>query len=83
MRRKEHVKMKERKAADIMTTPVVTVTKDTVLTDAIRLLLRWHISGMPVVDERGKLIGILSEHDIMNFAFSGDAADTKVEEAMS
>lgn len=75
--------MKAHKASDIMTTTVITATKDMRLTDVIKLLLRWHISGLPVVDEGGNLIGIISEHDIMNFAFSGEAGDTRVEQAMS
>lgn len=74
--------MKTRKASDIMTTTVVTAKKDMLLTQCIGLLLRWHISGLPVVDDDGKLIGLLTEHDILNFTFSGDAGDTKVEEAM-
>lgn len=53
------------------------------LTDVIKLLLRWHISGVPVVDEDGKLMGIITEHDMMNFTLSGDAADTKVHEVMT
>jgi CBS domain-containing protein len=75
--------MKTHKAADIMTSPVITVSPDTLLTGVIKILLRWHISGLPVVDPAGKLVGIITEHDIMNFTFSGDAADTRVEEAMT
>lgn len=75
--------MKIRHASDIMTTPVITAHKDMRLTDAISLLLRWHISGIPVVDDEGKVIGLVSEHDVLNFAFDGHAAETTVEEAMS
>jgi len=75
--------MKTTKALDIMTAPVVTARPDMLLDEVIRLLLRWHISGLPVVDDGGRLVGVISEHDVMNFAFSGDAADTRVEEAMS
>ena len=75
--------MKARHASDIMTKPVITAGRDMKLTKAIDLMLRWHISGMPVVDEGGKLIGIISELDIMNFAFDGLAHETTVEEAMS
>lgn len=75
--------MKSRKAKDIMSTPVVVARKDMRLTEAITLLLRWHISGMPVVDSSGKLVGIVTEHDIMNFGLSGNAADTPVEKAMT
>ena len=75
--------METKKAAEIMTTTVITARKDMLLTDVIKLLLRWHISGLPVVDETNHVIGIISEHDLMNFAFSGEAGDTRVEEAMT
>jgi CBS domain-containing protein len=75
--------MKTRKASDIMTTPVVTTRPDAKLTDVIKLLLRHHISGVPVVDESGKLVGVITEYDIMNFAQSGDAATTTASEAMT
>src|SRR4030066_721550 len=74
--------MKTKKAADIMTTNVITVKKDMVLTDVIALLLRWHISAMPVVDDEGKMVGIVSEIDLVNLTFDGNAADTTVEEIM-
>lgn len=73
----------KRHASDIMTTPVITARPDMKLTDVIDLLLRWHISGLPVVDEAGKLVGIVSEHDVMNFAFDGHAGEVTVAEAMS
>ena len=66
-----------------MTRHVVTARRDTLLTDAMDLLLRHHISGLPVVDDDSNLVGIITEHDIMNFAMSGDADDTKVEAAMT
>jgi CBS-domain-containing membrane protein len=74
--------MKTLKAADIMTTNVITVKKDVVLTEVIALLLRWHISAMPVVDDEGKMVGIISEIDLVNLTFDGNAADTTVEEVM-
>ena len=73
----------KRTARDIMTTTVITVKGDVILTDVIKLLLRWHISGLPVVDDEGKLVGIITEHDLMNFALSGNAADTRVSEVMT
>jgi CBS domain-containing protein len=75
--------MKARCAADFMTYPVVTVAPGALLMEAIKLLLRHHISGLPVVAADGGLVGIITEHDIMNFALSGNAADTTVEEAMT
>jgi len=75
--------MKNKTAKDIMKTGVVTVKEDTVVTAAIRLMLENDISTLPVVDADDKLVGIMSEHDIINFTFSGDADDTKVSEAMT
>jgi len=75
--------MKNRTAKDIMKTDVVTVMADTVVLDAIRLMLDNDISTLPVVDDDNRLIGVVSEHDIMNFTFSGDAGDTRVREAMT
>jgi CBS-domain-containing membrane protein len=74
--------MKTTKAADIMTTNVVTTKKDMVLTDVIALLLRWHISAMPVVDDDNNMIGIVSEIDLVNITLDGNARDTTVEEVM-
>jgi CBS-domain-containing membrane protein len=74
--------MKTTKAADIMTTNVITAKKDMLLTDVIALLLRWHISALPVVDYEDKIVGIVSEIDLVNLTFDGNAADTTVEEVM-
>src|SRR5580700_9684580 len=52
-------------ARDVMTTPVVSVTPATRTRDAIELMLSHHLSGLPVVDEAGKLVGILSEGDFV------------------
>lgn len=73
----------KRTARDIMTDTVIVVREDMVVTDVIKLLLRWHISGLPVVDSEEKLVGIITEHDLMNFAISGEAADTRVSEVMT
>ncbi len=53
------------KARDIMTTDVVTVTPDTEITQAAKLLLENHFNGLPVVDDRGKLIGIICQDDLI------------------
>ncbi len=74
--------MRNKTAAEVMTRDVVTVKADIVLVQAMQMLLTHNISGLPVVDENDKLIGIITEHDIMNFAFSGNADNTIVREAM-
>lgn len=75
--------MKNRVASDIMTREVVSVGIHEPLTKAIRLMLDAGISGMPALDDKGLLVGIISEHDLMNFAFSGNANETTVKEAMT
>lgn len=55
---------------DYMATDVVTVTPDMDIHRAIRLLLEKKISGVPVVDDRGGLVGLLTTKDCLNIAFS-------------
>jgi len=52
-------------AGDVMTTPVISVTPETRSRDAIELMLKHHLSGLPVLDDEGKLVGILSEGDFV------------------
>jgi CBS domain-containing protein len=73
----------KRTAKDIMTDTVIVAREDMIVIDVIRLLLRWHISGLPVVNSDGDLVGIITEHDLMNFAISGEAAHTRVSEVMT
>jgi CBS domain-containing protein len=51
--------------ADLMSHNPVVVRCETPLKDAIAILAERRISGLPVVDESGKLIGIISETDLM------------------
>jgi CBS domain-containing protein len=50
---------------DLMSVDVVTVTPETSVRDAAQLLLERRISGLPVVDEEQKLIGIVTEADFL------------------
>jgi CBS domain-containing protein len=59
------------RAYEIMTPQVITVTPDTSVPDAARLMLRHHISGLPVVDAKGQLIGIVSQSDFLRRAETG------------
>jgi CBS domain-containing protein len=52
-------------AGDVMTGEVVTVSPDTPVLQVVRLLLARGISGVPVVDENGVLVGVVSEGDLM------------------
>ena len=53
------------KVKDIMTTNVITVTPQTEIVQATKLLLENHINGVPVTDETGKLVGILCQSDLI------------------
>jgi CBS domain-containing protein len=50
---------------DVMATTVATVRPEASLDDAARLLRAQHISGIPVVDATGTVVGVLSEKDIV------------------
>ena len=53
------------RAKDVMTRDLISVTPDATVLQAARLMLQHHISGLPVVDASGKLVGILSEGDFL------------------
>jgi CBS domain-containing protein len=54
------------KAKDIMTSPVIALTPDQEVGEAARILLENHISGAPVVDEDGMIIGVLTRDDLIS-----------------
>ncbi len=53
---------------DIMQTEVVTVSPDTTLHDLARVFAEYDISGAPVVDEQGRVRGVVSTSDVIRFA---------------
>jgi CBS domain-containing protein len=57
--------LKTLRVEDFMTRRVVTVTPDTPILAAARLMLENHISGLPVVDVSARVVGILSEVDLL------------------
>ena len=71
------------KARDIMTKDVITISPDKTLDEAIKTLVNNKISGMPVCDGNKRVLGMISERDILNFVFSGNINTTTVGEAMS
>ena len=56
------------RAADLQVQAVVTVRRDTPLAELAALMARHRISGVPVVDDAGRLEGIVSEHDFVTHA---------------
>ncbi len=52
-------------AKDIMKKQVISVKNDELLKDALDILMKHQISGVPVVDDRNRLVGVLSEKDFL------------------
>ncbi len=53
------------KAKDIMTATVISVPQTATVEDATELMLAHHVSALPVTDTDGKLVGLISEGDLM------------------
>ena len=51
--------------ADVMSRDLITVKPQTPIKEAIQILAERNISGLPVVDDAGKLVGVLSETDLL------------------
>lgn len=59
------------RARDIMTTHVVTVRPDAAVVDAATVLTGRGFTALPVIDDQGELVGIVTEADIINRRFTG------------
>jgi CBS domain-containing protein len=59
------------RAHQIMTRQVITIVADAPVVDAANIMLDKHISGLPVVDQAGKLVGIVSQGDFIRRAEIG------------
>jgi CBS domain-containing protein len=52
-------------AAEVMAKDIVTVGPDTMVEELARLMINRHISGLPVVDQGGYVLGIVTEGDLL------------------
>jgi CBS domain-containing protein len=59
------------KVKDVMTSPVVSIEPDASIWQAVRIMLQRHISGLPVIDQKGGLVGIVTEGDFLRRAETG------------
>ena len=59
------------KASDVMSRDVVSIGQSASVSEAIRLMLDRQISGLPVLDEGGKVVGILTEGDLLRRSETG------------
>ena len=62
------------RAMDVMTRDVITVGRNTTVREIAELFVRRRISGVPVVDMDGKLLGIVSEGDLVRRVETGTDA---------
>jgi CBS domain-containing protein len=58
-------------AADLMTSVLVTVKPDATIEEAAKLMLQYRISGLPVTNSDGAVLGILTESDLLRRAETG------------
>jgi CBS domain-containing protein len=59
------------KVRDIMSTRVISIAPDASILKAIRLMLQNHISGLPVIDPSGALVGVVTEGDFLRRGETG------------
>ena len=64
------------KARDIMVRDVITVHPDTLVRDIACLMVEKHISGVPVLSDNRKLVGMVSQSDLLHRADVGRSAST-------
>ena len=60
-------------AGALMTSPAITIGPDATIPAAARLMNTHHISRLPVVDRKGKLVGIVSRRDLLSVFLRPDA----------
>ena len=54
------------RAMDVVVRDVITVGREDTIADAAKLIAQNDVSALPVVDEEGQLVGIISESDLMS-----------------
>ena len=59
------------KASDVMSRNILSIGRDAAIAEAIRLMLDNQISGLPVIDTAGRLVGILTEGDLLRRSETG------------
>jgi CBS domain-containing protein len=65
-------------ARDIMTTDLLTISPNATVQEAIETLLHRKISGLPVVDSNGRLIGIVTEFALLAIAYDLSVRQEKI-----
>jgi len=70
-------------AKDIMSTDLITVKKDTPIYEAIKMMAEKDLTGLLVVDDDLKLLGVVSEKDFLGLIKNPENARERVEDFMT
>lgn len=60
-----HLSIMESTAREIMSSEILTVRPETTIEEALRMLVNNRVTGLPVVDGKGVMIGVVSEYDLL------------------
>jgi CBS domain-containing protein len=69
------------RASDVMSAAVVTVPAEATIVEAAKVMLEHGVSGVPVVDNEGRLVGIVTEGDLFRRCEIGTEPDPSLQSA--
>lgn len=67
---------------DIMSKIVVSIRPEATLMDAVKVLTKHHVSGVPVVTTKGDVVGFISESNLMDVLFDLSVREARVADYM-
>ncbi len=70
-------------ARDVMSTNVIAIHESTTVEEAIRTLLRHKISGAPVIDDQGLVVGVVTEYQFLETVYDASVKDHIVSDLMT
>lgn len=70
-------------AKHLMTDKVVAISPDASIDEAVSMLLDHRVSGLPVIDANGILLGVISEIDIIDLVYKSDIETSRVRDHMT
>ena len=68
---------------NVMNENVLTVSRDATVDEAIRCLIENHMSGMPVVDGDGRLVGFISEFQLLETLYAPEIRELPIRDVMT
>lgn len=70
-------------ASDIMTSPVFSIPPESTVEDAVALMLKRRVSGLPVVDADDNLVGVVTEYDLLRLTYDLETCQDAVAKYMT